>query len=197
MNGASAELVQVLCAALDPAPERRQPAEAMLQSWESQPAFPSSLHSVVGDNTVDTNVRWLASVCLKNCVTRWWHKRITAGAEVSIRDAEKSHLRAALLNRLEEQHTPIAKQLALVLAKITRNDWPELWPELFPSLMVSVQQGGELAQRRALLYLHSAVKEISSKKIGTSRKSFQEVAPQLLAFLMSLWTTAAAAAAHR
>jgi hypothetical protein len=49
-----------------------------------------------------------------------------------------------LLNRLEEQHTPIAKQLALVLAKITRNDWPELWPELFPSLMMSVQQGGEV-----------------------------------------------------
>ena len=79
------ELVHVLAAALDSAPERRQPAEAMLQSWESHPTFPSSLHSVVADCTIDTNIRWLASVCLKNCVVRWWHKRITPGSEVSIR----------------------------------------------------------------------------------------------------------------
>jgi hypothetical protein len=70
--------------------------------------------------------------------------KLRSERDVFDQDAEKSHLRAALLNRLEEQHTPIAKQLALVLAKITRNDWPELWPELFPSLMMSVQQGGEV-----------------------------------------------------
>ena len=81
MNG----LIEVLAAALDSAPERRQPAEAILQSWEPQPSFPSSLHSIVSDGAVDTNIRWLAAVCLKNCVIRWWHKRITPGTEVSIR----------------------------------------------------------------------------------------------------------------
>ena len=75
----------MLSAALDAAPERRQPAEALLQSWESQPSYPSTLHAIISDVSIDINIRWLASVCLKNCVIRWWHKRITSGAEVSVR----------------------------------------------------------------------------------------------------------------
>jgi hypothetical protein len=73
---------------------------------------------------------------------------------MSVQDAEKAHLRTALLARLDEPHTPIAKQLALVVAKITRNDWPDAWPELFPSLVSSVQNCDEvmLPRHREILF---------------------------------------------
>ena len=82
----------------------------------------------------------------------------------------------------------------------------------------------QLPQRRALLYLHSAVKEISSKKVGLSRIKFQvllsnalsgllfhsslrpslvfdtllqDAAPQIFQFISSLWNTSYAAAQSR
>ena len=103
-------------------------------------AYPSSLQAVVIDQSVGTNPRWLAAVCLKNCVTRWWRKRLNGG----LVDEEKSSLRASLLSSVGEPHVPIAKQVALTIAKIARNDWPEQWPDLLPSLMTSIQGGDDM-----------------------------------------------------
>ena len=75
-----------------------KPAEAQLKEWESQPGFYSVLLAVVANHAVDLNVRWLATLCVKNGVDRYWRKTATN----AIPDEEKTVLRQRLLHTLNE-----------------------------------------------------------------------------------------------
>ena len=80
-----------------------KPAEAQLKEWESQPGFYSVLLAVVANHAIDLNVRWLATLCVKNGVDRYWRKTATN----AINDDEKNVIRQRLLLTLNEPVTQV------------------------------------------------------------------------------------------
>ena len=73
-------------------------------------------------------------------------------------------------------------QIALVYAKVARNDYPREWPSLFHDLLSNLDaaasmagSSGTLMVRRVYLVLHHVLKELSSKRLVADQKNFAEV----------------------
>jgi hypothetical protein len=82
----------------------------------------------------------------------------------------------------------IAVQIALVIAKAARFDFPQQWPTLFNDLLAGVSNssaapaGQQLSQqqqvllvRRTYFVLHHVLKELSSKRLAADQKAFAQV----------------------
>ena len=76
---------------------------------------------------------------MKNIVRRLWRRR--GSAVRAITAEEKARLRAAILQPVFFQQTDktLAVQLAVLVSKVARHDWPRAWPELFPTLLAIAQ----------------------------------------------------------
>lgn len=49
--------------------------ESKLAEWEIQPGFYTTItHIIFAYQNVETNVRWMATVYLKNGITKYWRK---------------------------------------------------------------------------------------------------------------------------
>jgi len=78
-------------------------------------------------------------------------------------------------------------QIALVIAKAARFDFPQQWPSLFNDLMAGLSNGstaqaaGQQPQQQTLLVrrtyfvLHHVLKELSSKRLAADQKAFVQV----------------------
>jgi hypothetical protein len=66
-------------------------------------------------------------------------------------------------------------QVALVVAKIARSDYPREWPTLVSDLLGRAQGGGTLTVRRVYFVMHHVLKELSSKRLAVDQRSFAEV----------------------
>jgi hypothetical protein len=105
--------------------------------------------------------------------------------------ANSSKPRSAICFELFAQ---IAVQVALVVAKVARFDFPSQWPTLFNDLLAGLQgtaataaaaaaAGGAAAPagpsmlvvRRTYFVLHNVLKELSSKRLAADQKAFAEV----------------------
>lgn len=164
-------------------PNVLKPAEAKLKEWETQPGFYSILMDVFSNYNIDLNVRWMAILCLKNGVDRYWRKNVIN----AISEVEKTSLRNCLLNSLREPVHQIATQLAVLMAKIARLDCPREWSELIPVLLTGVQSNDPLVQHRVLLILHQVIKSLSSKRLAGDRKMFQDLTASIFPFILEQW----------
>lgn len=96
-------------------------------------------------------------------------------------DEEKSHLRQRLLALIDQDDSQIAVQIAVVLSKVARNDYPRAWPSLFTDLLGRLQvadtagTAGTLTVRRVYLALHHVLKELASKRLASDQRNFEEV----------------------
>eukprot|EP00897_Mesotaenium_endlicherianum_P007868 jgi/Mesen1/7109/ME000369S06434 len=163
--------------------QTRKPAEAALASCENRPGFCSCLLEVLAAKELDKQggARWLAVVYFKNSINRYWRtRRETPG----ITAEEKPHLRARLLDRLQEENNQVAVQLAVLISKIARFDYPREWPELFPALISKLQSPDVLLTQRVYLVLNQVLKELSSKRLGVDQKNFASVSQLALALAM-------------
>jgi len=70
-----------------------RPAEARLKEWESVPGFYAALLSAFADLSQPVNVRWMAVLCIKNGVDRFWRRN----APNAIAEHEKAAVREALV----------------------------------------------------------------------------------------------------
>lgn len=74
----------------------------------------------------------------------------------------------------------IAVQVALMVAKAARFDFPAAWPTLFTELLagLSAGEGGAAAQpllgRRTYFVLHHVLKELSTKRLAADQKAFAQ-----------------------
>lgn len=66
-------------------------------------------------------------------------------------------------------------QVAVVIAKVARNDYPRQWPALFADLLAHGRSGSALTVRRTYLVLHHILKELASKRLAADKKVFAEV----------------------
>ncbi|XP_047029105.1 importin-11 isoform X2 [Helicoverpa zea] len=166
-------------------PEVLKPAEKKLQEWELEPGFYSVLLNVLSNHSIDGNVRWLAVMCFKNGVDRYWRKN----APNAISDEERIKLRQGLLSTsiLSEPVAQIATQLAVLISKIARFDCPANWPDLVPELMGALKAPQPLVQHRSLLIFHHVVKALASKRLVGDRRTFQELTNTVYSFILALW----------
>lgn len=73
-----------------------------------------------------------------------------------------------------------AVQIAVVIAKIARVDYPRQWPSLFSDLLGKLDSSDTLTTRRTYLVLHHVLKELSSKRLAPDQRAFAEVSLQLI-----------------
>ncbi|XP_045501102.1 importin-11 [Colias croceus] len=166
-------------------PEVLKPAEKKLEEWEIEPGFYSVLLNVLSNHSIDINVRWLAVMCFKNGVDRYWRRN----APHAITDEEKMKLRSGLLSSsiLSEPVAQIATQEAVLIAKIARFDCPTNWPNLVPDLIGALKAPQPLVQHRSLLIFHHVVKALASKRLIGDRRTFQELTNSVYGFILNLW----------
>ncbi|KAM8960146.1 importin-11 isoform 2-T2 [Pelodytes ibericus] len=183
LNSASSVVLQVLTRASSQNSAVLKPAEEQLKQWETQPGFYSVLLNIFTNHSLDVNVRWLAVLYFKNGIERYWRKV----APHAISEEEKSTLRVGLITNFNEPVNQIATQISVLIAKVARLDCPKQWPELIPTLIESVKIPDDLRQQRALLTFYHVTKTLSSKRLASDRKLFQDLASEIYSFTCCLW----------
>jgi hypothetical protein len=93
----------------------------------------------------------MAGVCLKNAVDKYWRKT----TQNSIKEDERCALRANLLNCLNEPDLRIARQLAVIIGKISRYDIPSIWNDLVPKLVHIIQETSSSLYNEANMIVHN------------------------------------------
>ncbi|CAH1959457.1 unnamed protein product [Acanthoscelides obtectus] len=183
MDSTYAVVLDVLRQASSQDPSILKPAEIKLQEWETQPGFYAVLLNILSDFTMDVNIRFMAVLCLKNGVDRYWRKN----APNAISEQEKSTIRQGLLLTFEEPINQIAVQRAVLISKVARMDWPREWPNVFPTLLQGIESSNGMVQHRSLLTLHHVVKAVASKRLAGDKRLFQEFTSNIYTFILNLW----------
>ncbi|CAB3374307.1 Hypothetical predicted protein [Cloeon dipterum] len=182
MEASHSEVLAALAAATSQDINQLRPAEMRLKGWETSPGFYAALLSAFADLGQPVNVRWMAVLCMKNGVDRFWRRN----APNAISEGEKASVRQALVACcLRELAPQILTQLAVLSSKIARHDWPREWPELLNQLLEGVQQPG--SRQQALLVLHHVVKTLSSKRLAGDRRLFQELSSSLFPHILLIF----------
>ncbi|GAB0099223.1 importin-11 [Sergentomyia squamirostris] len=163
--------------------ELLKPAEQKLTEWEVEPGFYTLLLGIFTDHNVDANVRWMASVCFKNGVNKYWRKN----APNEIKSEEKESIKAALISSFNEPVPQVAVQIAVIISKIARYDCPRDWPQLIPTLLEAGRNDNHLQQHRALLVLQHVIKALSSKRLPSERRLFEQLTENVYSFILNLW----------
>eukprot|EP00249_Psilotum_nudum_P007668 c20733_g1_i1 orf=1506-4013(-) len=164
----------------------RKPAELMLASCENRPGFCSCLVEIIATKNLEgqSTARWLASVYFKNSINRYWrHRRDILG----INDGEKAYLRNKLLELIREENNQVAVQLAILISKIARIDYPKEWSDLFPSMVQKLQSSDVLTTQRAYMVLNQVLKELSTKRLAVDQRNFVEITSQLFDYTWQHW----------
>ncbi|KAH7441944.1 hypothetical protein KP509_03G063300 [Ceratopteris richardii] len=160
----------------------RKPAEGALSVCESKPGFCSLLLEIMASKNINVqdSARWLASVYLKNTINRFWRlRKDTAG----ISDTEKSYLRSKLLDSMREENN----QLALVVCRVARFDYPKDWPDLFATMVQKLQAPDVLLTQRVYMVLDQVLKELSTKRLMADQKNLMQVTSQLFDYAWHHW----------
>ncbi|KAJ4970515.1 hypothetical protein NE237_003614 [Protea cynaroides] len=173
----------------------RKPAETALSQSEGRPGFCSCLVEVITakDLASQTDVRLMASVYFKNSISRYWRSRRDS---LGISNEEKIHLRQKLLSHLREENYQIALQLAVVISKIARVDYPKEWPELFSALSQQLQSADVLTSHRIFMVLFRILKELASKRLSSDQRNFAEISSHFFEFSWHLWQSDAQTILH-
>ena len=180
-----AAVIEILQQAGSQDPNILKPAEQTLKQWETERGFYIALYNVFSNHSLTVNIRWMAILCFKNGVDKYWRKN----APNAIADDEREFLRQRLIANFEEPVNQLAVQLAAVIAKIARYDCPREWGSLIPTLLDIIRGQNPLAQHRALLTLYHVVKSLASKRLTADKRFFQELTVNMFNFILNLWNT--------
>ena len=154
-----------------------QTATKQLAEWESQSAFYIELQSVFADQDLPFEVRYLAILQLLNAVSNKhaWGRAGSSGVNAG----DKVKIRGRLLvSSYREPDDRLARQNALLTARIVRSDITREWPSVFEELNQTIAGGFDhtnavhlLQMRRALELEHIIIKELAraSLKLGILR----------------------------
>lgn len=153
-----------------------------LQNWEKSPGFYSSLQSLLLNNSLPFEVRYLSVIQLKNGIDKYWRKT----AANAIKNDEKGLIRSRSLGSgINEPDRRLALQISIVIAKITRHEYPHDWPDVLDSVLEHLQPSvgsspNSLPLSRTLLILLYIIKELSTARLQRSRASLQSAAPHIV-----------------
>lgn len=160
-----------------------------LQNWEKSPGFYSSLQSLLLRKSLPFEVRYLSIIQLKNGIDRYWRKT----AVNAIAKDEKYLIRSrSLESGINEPDRRLALQISIVIAKITRYEYPHDWPDILDSVLEQLQPSSgstpnSLPLSRTLLILLYIIKELSTAKLQRSRASLQSVASSIAKVVANIY----------
>ncbi|GBF94095.1 hypothetical protein Rsub_07082 [Raphidocelis subcapitata] len=178
------QVLQLLLAALSHDQALQKQAEQSLQALEPHPGYISCLAAIVANAEANHSARWMASVQLKNAVSKQWRPRYDSRG---ISPEERAYMRQHVLDLISQDDSKIAVQVALVVAKIARSDYPREWPGLVSDLLGRAHGGSTLTVRRVYFVLHHVLKELSSKRLAADQRNFAEITKQLLDHVWAQW----------
>ncbi|KAH8233243.1 hypothetical protein KR026_005864 [Drosophila bipectinata] len=197
-------VAETLQAATNPSPEIVQKAEAQLREWEQQPGFfptiarlsmrRQSRSEADAASDAEVKVRWMAAVYLKNGVERYWRPN----SRQELPAEQKQQIRDVLIQHYDAEEVPqVALQVAVLLGRLARTDYPRFWPDLLPTLIKQLQtcrteadSGAECAlQQRILVVLHYVLKALASRRLMAEQRAFEEVGSQIFSYLAwDIWS---------
>nr|KAJ3421434.1 Importin-11 [Polyrhizophydium stewartii] len=193
MSDPKTQLCAVLAQAASHDEAERRAGEGVLAEWEKSPMFHMTLQDIYFDRSLDTRLRSLAIIHLKNGITKYWHKT----AKPSIVPDEKAHIRQRQIAVFDEPLRKLAIQQAIVTSKIARADFPNDWPNLISTLFPIVQasfaapppldEATKSTQYNSLYTLHHVVKAMCSKVLPASRRELYNNAPAIFSFVSGLF----------
>ena len=175
-------LFQVLRSASSNDQQQVKSGAQQLQNWEKSPNFYNSLQSLLLNTSLPFEVRYLSVIQLKNGIDKYWRKT----AANAIKKDEKDSIRSrSIESGINEPDRRLALQISIVIAKITRYEYPHDWPDVLDSVLEHLQPSlgrtlKPLPLSRPLLILLYIVKELSTAKLQRSRASFQSAAPNII-----------------
>ena len=160
-----------------------------LQNWEKFPGFYSSLQSLLLNPSLPFEVRYLSVIQLKNGIDKYWRKTATN----TIKKDEKDLIRSRVLeSAINEPDRRLALQISILIAKITRYEYPHDWPNVLDSVLAHLHSSlagpsKTLPLSRTLLILLYIIKELSTAKLQRSRASLQSAAPTIVKVLGNVY----------
>lgn len=172
-------------------------AEQQLKTWETCPGFYYILQDVYLKTELPLSVRWMAIICFKNGIEKYWRSS-RAGA---ISKQEKTQIKARLFYLIDEKNSQLTIQNAHAIARIVRFDFPSEWPTLFDDISKTLEdyvfnKGNLSATNNLLVILNQMIKSVSMVRIGRARHALQSKAPIIVPVLIKLyckffhmWTT--------
>lgn len=168
----------------------------LLRDAEGTPGFCTLLMQIATSGEVGAGIQKLAMHAAKNALGRTWSQARDPRAP-SISEDEKATLRANVVAAVcsSAVEGDMALQLALIVAKIARFDFPRRWPALLPALAEGLQSSEELVVFHSVRCLHYVLKERTTKQLMRDRLDFiDSVTPQILEPLAQMWGARSAAA---
>ncbi|ODV87032.1 hypothetical protein CANARDRAFT_6592 [[Candida] arabinofermentans NRRL YB-2248] len=173
----------------------QQNAEAQLKNWESIRGYHFLLQACYCDLNLSLQIRWLAIICLKNGVDKYWRStRIN-----SISKDEKFEIRKNLFSQLDESNNQLTIQNAHTIARICRFDFPQEWNTVFEeiaNILESASSNNIIRIHNTLIILNQILKVLATVRIGRARVAMQSKVPIILPHLakyhhifFQLWTS--------
>eukprot|EP00890_Picochlorum_soloecismus_P003878 jgi/Picsp_1/4491/NSC_06712-R1_armadillo beta-catenin-like repeat-containing protein len=162
---------------------------------EVQLSLRDFVQEIVSHKEADQAARWLASVYLKNMVSKYWRSRVASG----LSPEEKKYIRGKFFQMLDEEDDRVAIQIVLCLAKVGRADYPKEWPSLLEDVFGYIQeskrglvplQGSnpQVLYKRGYLALYFLLKELSSKRLAQDQRNFESLTASLYEHVWLHWT---------
>lgn len=168
--------------------ETQRQAESQLHNWEILPGYHLLLQEVYLNEKESLQTRWLAVICLKNGVNKYWR----SSKENCIRPEEKAQIRDRLFNMVHERNKQLTSQNAYAVARIVRFDFPDKFPQLFEVLAQKLEvfifeECNWVCANNLLIILKEIFKAISLVRIGKSRQALHSKATVLVPLLIKAY----------
>ncbi|KUI70808.1 Importin-11 [Cytospora mali] len=184
--------LQELCKALEAATSmdnsQRQAAGKQLSAWETQQGYFPSLQSVFLDKSIPREIRFLATIQIKNGIDKYWRQT----ARNAINPNDKAVIRSRLYQgTIGEEDKAFALHNALATAKVIRIDYPDAWPDALSGiidLMRTYKNGDQQFLGGALVILLRVVKELGTARMRKSQTALQSITPELVYLLGEIYT---------
>uniref|UniRef100_A0A3Q2FGW3 Exportin-2 n=1 Tax=Cyprinodon variegatus TaxID=28743 RepID=A0A3Q2FGW3_CYPVA len=164
-------LTEYLRKTLNPDPTVRRPAEKFLESVEGNQNYPLLLLTLL-EKSQDNVIRVCAAVTFKNYIKRNW--RIVEDEPNKISDADRTAIKANIINLMLSSPEQIQKQLSDAISIIGREDFPQKWPDLLTEMVTRFRSGDFHIINGVLRTAHSLFKryrhEFKSNELWTEIK---------------------------
>lgn len=187
-------------------PEHQAQAARVIETCEVVPGYMQLVVSLAAESStpLSENVRLIAIICCRNFVRRHWssskHDRSSTDERDKIWIRERC-LRAALSERSDLHAT----QWALLVAKITRADWPKMWPSCFSLVAEACKASADALSRhdpasqdmanadlcviRSARLLLEMLSDVASKTLPHARAHCAALCAELVGSATAIWSS--------
>ncbi|KAJ1738310.1 hypothetical protein LPJ79_005719 [Coemansia sp. RSA 1821] len=186
-------LVHILDTATSQDPRQVSQAEESLKTLVAKPNFHAMLFDIFADRSISTQIRWMATITLKNGVEKYWKR----SALHPIKLEEKELVRPRLFTMLDESNPLVAMQYCLIVSKIARWEFPRVWPGFVDEILTHIQtiasdQTSPAVRRstmehNALYILHLFIKTLSARTLALERQALRQATPHIFSVLASIY----------